>query len=113
MGRYERLGLDRGIVNGAEGEVDDLLGMAECKTAAAASVTGVGGCTDITFANGVRHSASVDATDETASAYHEKLAVPRGDRRKPDFGLDFRIGRRPESDRDATVGCGFRDGGDV
>ena len=74
-------------MNGSKGEVDDLLGMAKCKTPAAAGVTGVGGRTGITFANGVRHSAGVDATDETASAYHEEFAVPSGGSRQPDLGL--------------------------
>jgi hypothetical protein len=65
------------------------------------------------LANGVRHSACIDATDETASSFHEEFAVPGGGRRQPDFGLDFRIGRRPESNGNPTVSCGLDYGGDL
>ncbi|HMF62792.1 MAG TPA: hypothetical protein VK608_01800 [Edaphobacter sp.] len=100
-------------MNSAKGEVDDLIGMAEGKTATAAGVTGVGGRAGITLANGIRHSFGVDATDQTASTFHEKFAVPLGGRRQPDFGLDLRIGRRPKSDGNPTVSCGLCCGGDI
>ena len=94
-------------MNSAIGEVGNLIGMAECKPATAAGVTGVGGRAGITLANGVRHSFGVDATDQTASTFHEEFAVPHGTRRQPDFGLDFRIGCRSESDGNPTVSCGL------
>ena len=94
-------------MNSAIGEVGNLIGMAECKPATAAGVTGVGGRAGITLANGVRHSFGVDATDQTASTFHEEFAVPLRSRRQPDFGLDFRIGRRSESDGNPTVSCGL------
>src|SRR5438445_1942611 len=87
--------------------------MAECKPATAAGLTGVGGRAGITLANGVRHSFVVDATDETASTFHEEFAVPLGSRWQPDFGVYFRIGRRSESDGNPTVSCGLYCGGDV
>ena len=87
--------------------------MAACKTAAAASMTGVGGRSGITLANSVRHSACVDGTDKTASASHKEFAVPSGCRRKPDLGFDFRIGLRPQRDGNSTVSCGLYGGGYV
>ncbi len=58
------------------------------------------------------HSFDIDATDQTASTFHEEFAVPLGRRRQPDFGLDFRIGRRSESDGDSALSCGLYCGGD-
>jgi hypothetical protein len=100
-------------VNSAIGEVGDLIGMAECKPATAAGVTGVSGRAGITLANRMRHSSGIDATDQTASTFHEELVVPLGSRRQPDFGLDFRIGRWSESDGNPTVSCGLDCGSDV
>jgi len=94
-------------------EDGDLIGMAECKLAAAAGVAGVGGRAGITLSNGVRHSFGVDVTDQAASTFHEEFSVPLRSHRQPDFGVDFRIDRRPESDGNATVGCGLYRGGDV
>ena len=113
VGSYQRFRLNSSFVNGAKGEIGDLLGMTECNAAAAASVTGVGGRRGITLSNRVRHSARVDRTGETASAFHEEFAVPRCCRRQPDFGFDFRISRRPESDRNPAVSRGLLRGSDV
>ena len=86
VGRKQCFGLDGGFVNGAIGEVDDFLGMAERKLATTAGVAGVGGRAGITLAKGVRHSFRVDATDKPTSTFHEEFAVPHGSRRQPDFG---------------------------
>jgi hypothetical protein len=113
IGRDQYFGLDCSFVDSAKSEVNDLIGMAEGKTATASGVTGVGGRAGITLANVVRHSCGVDATDQTSSTFHEEFAVPNGGRRQPDFGLNFRIGRRSESDGNLTVSCGLCCGGDV
>lgn len=113
IGRNQCFGRDGGFVNSAIGEVGDLIRMAEWKSATAAGMTGVGGRAGVTLANGVRHSLGVEATDQTASTFHEEFAVPHGTRRQPDFGLDFTIGRRSESDGNPAVSCGLDCGGDV
>src|SRR5258707_1530668 len=74
IGRNQCFGRDGGFVNSAIGEVGDLIRMAECKSATAAGMTGVGGRAGITLANGVRHSFRVDASDPTASTLHVRFA---------------------------------------
>src|SRR5258707_7552095 len=74
IGRNQCFGLDGGSVDSAIGEVGDLIGMAECKPATAARVTGVGGRARITLANDIRHSSGGDATDLPASTLHDETS---------------------------------------
>ncbi len=106
------LRLHRHVVQRAEREVDDLLGMPERKHARGAvgcRVTRVGAGRRIAAAQRNLHVApALDRAGPAAVADGEELAVPIL-RRQPELDVDVRVGRRLEHHRDlAMLGYGLR-----
>src|SRR4030095_15455724 len=95
------LRLHRHLVFRSPGEVDQLLGMIECKLAAAADMPGIRRRSGIPRPYRVRHCGVADNAGPAPVAHRLELAVPSS-RWKPDFDLDIRIGRRSQGRRDAA-----------
>jgi len=88
VGRHNCFGFERGFMNGAVREIDNLFRMAERETRIAPLMAGVCGGGGVALLQCRGHVAVAEITHEAAPAGHQQFPVPVPAGRQPHLALD-------------------------